>query len=81
MTKYTVAIKGEADGPTAKSTDDLDDALDWYTNACTAVMDPEEDLQAASLAVVGVVWAIIQENGVGGDGPGEVVELQARKVA
>lgn len=80
MTTYTVAIKGEQDGPTAKSTPDLDSALDWYTNACTAVMEPEEDCSFASLSVDGVMWAVIQEGGIP-PGGGEVIDLQARKVA
>lgn len=77
MTTYTVAIHAEEDGPTAQSTADLDDALDWFTNACTDVMDPEGAVSFATLAVDGVIVGAIKAGGLAPEG-GEV--LQMRKV-
>lgn len=79
MTTYTVAIKSGESGDTSQSTQELDDALDWFTNACTAVMDSEDDVESASLSVDGLICGIIQEPGEGDDG--RVVELKRRKVA
>jgi hypothetical protein len=76
--RYTVAITGEED--TSKDTNDLDAALDWFTNACTAVMDPEDDVSSATFKVNGETWGYMVEGGP--PGGGEVIDLgQARKVA
>lgn len=74
MTTYAVAIRGEEDA--TRTTSDVDEALDWYTNACTEVIDPEGDLTYASLSVDGIVWASAQEGGIQPDG-GEVINLKA----
>jgi hypothetical protein len=79
MTKFTVAIKGDDGEVTARSTEDLDDALDWFTNAVTEVMDPEEDLSFASLSVAGQVWGMIQHGGLSPDG--EVVQIRAPRAS
>lgn len=77
MTKYTVAVHGE-EGPNAQTTENVDDALDWFTNACTAVVDPGPDdpeVAFASFAVDGVIWGMVRAGGLDGDG-GEVVQLR-----
>lgn len=77
MPNYTVAVHGE-DGPNARTTTDVDDALDWFTNACTAILDPGADdpeVTFASLSVDGVIWGMVRGDGLDGDG-GEVVPLR-----
>lgn len=67
MTKYTVAVNGD-EGPSARSTEVLDDALDWFTNAVTEVLDPAEpagDLVTfASLSIGGKLHAVVQADGL-----------------
>lgn len=75
MTTYTVAVQEADAGPTAQSTADLDDALDWFTNGCTEVMDPESDVTFATLAVDGVICGAIRAGGLSPEG-GEVVALR-----
>lgn len=74
MTKYTVAVKGEGDAE-MRSTDDLDDALDWFTNACTEVMSADADLEFASLVIDGVVHGVINAAGI--DPDDHVLEMKA----
>jgi hypothetical protein len=68
MTTFTVAIHTGEGGPEARSTADLDDALDWFTNAVTAVMDSDDATTFATLAADGVICGAIREGGLGGDG-------------
>lgn len=77
MTKYTVAIRSTDAADEARSTDELDDALDWFTNAATEVMDDESPVTFASLAVNGVQCGMIEEPGMAPEG-GEVVRLRQR---
>lgn len=78
MTKFTVSITGEGGAVDAKDTQDADDALDWFTNAATEVMDEESDITAASLAVDGAVWGSIQEGGLEPDDGAKVVPMRKR---
>lgn len=81
MTSYTVAIRGEDDAsPQARSTDDVDDAVDWFTNAIDAVMDPEADANFASLTVDGKIWGVIQEGGLRPDGA-EIIDIEQVRAA
>lgn len=74
MTKYTVAVRGEGDIE-ARTTYDLDEALDWFTNACTEVMEKQGELTFASLTADGVMHGLINSDGIAPDG--EVVRLKA----
>lgn len=78
MTTYTVEVRDDDGEPKSRSTEALDDALDWYTNAVEAVMDDEHELTFAALTVDGVVWGMIQENGLTPGGGGEAVEAAPR---
>lgn len=78
LTTYTVAIQEEDGGPTAKSTKDLEEALDWFTNAVDDVMDLEGHVVFATLSVNGLIYGAIRAGGLAPEG-GEVVNL--RKVA
>lgn len=70
MTTYIVAITEEGEGePTSRPTENLDDALDWFTNAAEEVMDDESDVTAASLTVDGVLWGFLQEGGINAPPP------------
>lgn len=83
MSKYTVSIKGDGDA-TARSTEDLDEALDWFTNAVTDVMDPAEDgdeLTHAMLIVDGVTCAICAIGGIGPTGEAMTGGPKLRRVA
>lgn len=78
MTRFTVSIRTDG-AATAQSTDDLDAALDWFTNAATEVMDDESDLDLATIQVDGVIWGKIEAGGIEPDPGGEVIPLrQAR---
>lgn len=66
MSVYTVSIKGEGEA-TARTTEDLDEGLDWFTNAVTAVLDPDDDADApthALLQIDGITVAIVAISGV-----------------
>jgi hypothetical protein len=83
MTTYVVAIReeGEAEA-TARSTDNMDDALDWFTNAATEVMDQESEVTFASFSVDGALWGVLQEGGINPpDGEAEPVPARLRRVA
>lgn len=79
MTSYTVANQSDGSGPAAQSTQDLDEAIDWYTNAVEAVMDQESDVTYAAISVDGVIWGEIRENGLAPQGGGEVIDLKPRR--
>lgn len=75
LTTYTVAIQEEDGGPTAKSTQDLEEALDWFTNAVDDVMDQDGHVIFATLAVNGVITGMIRAGGLAPEG-GEVINLR-----
>lgn len=76
MTTYVVAIETEGSGREERPTTDLEDALDWFTNACTAVMDEEDDVIRAELRAGRVLVGVIAAAGVTPDPGGEVVEMR-----
>lgn len=80
MTKYTVEIR-ERDGQAGEdqSTEDVDEALDWFTNAATEVIEDDGGLELATLKVGDFVWGVIERGGIMPPDGGEVVSL--RKVA
>jgi hypothetical protein len=83
MSNYTVAIKGEGEA-TARSTEDLDEALDWFTNSVTLVMDPAEeddDVTHATLQVDGITVAIVAIGGIGPTGEAMTGGPKLRRVA
>jgi hypothetical protein len=74
-TKNTVSLRREGGEWQSRSTADLDEALDWFTNAVTSVMDDGSDFEFASLAVDGVICGMIQEGGI--PPSGEVIDMKA----
>lgn len=69
--KYTVTATQEDGEEIPQETAKLDDALDWFTNACTLVADPDNQLARVEFAVGGVVWGVMAEGGLDEEDPGE----------
>ena len=60
MTRYIVTAEGDPESPMA--TADFDEALDWFTNACTEVMAEDGNLESASISRDGVLHGQIYRN-------------------
>lgn len=69
--KYTVTATQEDGEETAQETADLDEALDWFTNACTLVADPDNQLAKVEFAAGGTVWGVFEEDGITPDDEGD----------
>jgi hypothetical protein len=76
---FAVTVKDEdAAEPITRRTRNMDEALDWFTNAATEVVENESPFVFASIEVDGVIWGEIREGGIepmGDGGGGEVVQL------
>jgi hypothetical protein len=83
MSDYTVTIVDEDQAePEAKTTADLDEALDWFTNAASEVMEGESEIVMASIAVDGKLWGLVREGGLEPPaGDGEVVPMRRTRAA
>jgi hypothetical protein len=79
LSDYTVTIVDEDQAePESKTTADLEEALDWFTNAASEVMEGESEIVMASIAVDGKLWGLVREGGLEPPGEGEVIPLPRR---
>jgi hypothetical protein len=79
MTKYTLSIVRDGERST-RSTEDEEAAIDWFTNAATALFDPDDSLSSAELQVDGVIWGLLSEDGITPpEEGGEVIPLRRRR--
>jgi hypothetical protein len=62
---FAVEITAD-DGPEVQTTTDVNEALDWFTNACTEIFEEESGVNIATLVVDGVEWGRIEFGGPGG---------------
>lgn len=76
-------VDEESPDPATQTTADIDEALDWFTNAVTEVLEGDSEVVFASITVDGVLWGEVREGGLarGDDGGGEVVPLRRTKAA
>lgn len=61
MTIYRVAVRKDDGTVEAQTTEDEDDALDWFGNGVDAVFDREDNTVETTLEVEGVVWGMVKE--------------------
>jgi hypothetical protein len=80
---YTVTIVEEDIAePSAQTTGDEQEAMDWFTNAASEVLEGDSEVVYAKVEVDGVLWGEIREGGlVPPAGGGEVVPLRRTRAA
>ena len=82
---YMVSVLDEEKpAPESRTTEDEEEALDWFTNAASEVFDTESPIIAASIRVDGQPWGMVTEGGLdppAGGGEGEPVPIRRRTKA
>ncbi len=70
-------------GPVSKTTEDLDEALDWFTNAASEVFEAESPIVMASITVDGKLCGLVREGGLEQPpaGDGEVIPMRRTRAA
>ena len=80
---YEVTVIDEEEAaPDSRTTQDLEEAVDWFTNAASEVFDHESPIIAAAIRVDGKPWGMVTENGLDPPaGDGEPVPIRRTRAA